>query len=75
MGQNSRSKILPAYIQLFLLDPNNNWGFQSCTAPIKYFTTVCKIHLYEPIMCMTHDEHFHSLTSINRIIILNGYCQ
>ena len=25
-GQNSRSKILPAYIQLFLLDPNNNWG-------------------------------------------------
>ena len=27
-------------------------------------------HLYESIMCMTHNEHFHSLTSINRILIL-----
>ena len=30
-------------------------------------------HLYESIMCTTHDEHFHSLTSINRILILNVY--
>ena len=27
-------------------------------------------HLYESMMCTTHDEHFHSLTSINRILIL-----
>ena len=29
--------------------------------------------LYESVMCMTHDEYFHSLTLINRIVILNKW--